>query len=110
MFVPFCLTHGGAGDVKLAAALGSLLGVQLGVMALVYTFLVAGISLLGWTIIRMGPIKLGRTCFQRAGSCLLPLWIAPPVAEQCRILARPVPMAGFFAMGTVWACVEASWR
>src|SRR5262249_45056480 len=48
MFFIYRLAGGGAGDVKLAAALGALLGLEGGLTALVFTYIAAGVAALAW--------------------------------------------------------------
>ena len=97
----------GAGDVKLATALGAWLGVERGVAALVYTYAAAGVLLLCWVLWTVGPVKVAASLGRRLGSLVAPKYVAAPSAEQTKILQMPVPMAAFFAAGTLAALLGA---
>lgn len=92
---------GGAGDVKLATALGALLGVERGLQAFVYSYIVAGVILLSWSIWTVGPIFLVKSLARKLGSLFLPRWVAKPSEEQERFLKSPIPLSMFFALGCV---------
>lgn len=103
MFFVFGLAGGGAGDVKLATVIGALLGPQQGLAALCFSYLAAGLAMVGWSILTSGPLKLGRAVGRQFGSFLLPGWIARPSAEELRFLRQPTPLAAFFAIGALVA-------
>lgn len=111
MFFIYRLAGGGAGDVKLAAALGALTGVEEGIAILICTYIVAAVAMLSWAIWTVGPLHLAASLGRRLGAFLLPLWVAPPTAEQELLLHRKVPLALFFALGTalVWTGWLQSW-
>jgi Flp pilus assembly protein protease CpaA len=91
----------GAGDVKLATALGAWLGLLDGVTAIFFTYIVAGVVLACWVIILAGPQQVLSFALRKVGSLLLPGWVMPPPEQQLPILKRPVAMAAFFAAGTM---------
>jgi prepilin peptidase CpaA len=101
MFFIFRLAGGGAGDVKLATAIGGLLGLERGLNVLVVSYLLAGTVIVCWVIWTVGPLILLKSFARKIGSLLLPLWVMPPTAEQTTLLRHPVPLAVFFALGTV---------
>ncbi|OAI51119.1 hypothetical protein AYO44_17310 [Planctomycetaceae bacterium SCGC AG-212-F19] len=101
MLVVYEFSGGGAGDVKLAAALGSLLGVEQGVAALIYSYLVAGVLLLAYAVWKLGPIYLGKTLGRKLGAFFLPTLIDAPAGEAARLLQQPIPLSLFFALGTL---------
>ena len=102
MLVPYALARGGAGDVKLAAAIGSLLGFGDGMLVIAFTYIVAATAIVGWTVMRNGPLTLISAMVQKIGFCCLPHRFAEPNTEQTMLLAKPVPLAGFFAIATLF--------
>lgn len=102
---------GGAGDVKLATALGALLGIEDGIGVLICAYLLAAVAMLCWAIWTVGPLHLAASLGRRIGSFLVPFWVAPPNAEQEQLLQRKVPLSFFFALGTVliWTGWPQSW-
>ena len=103
MLCAYTLARGGAGDVKLAAAIGALLGPDAGVLVIAFTYIIAGLAIIGWTIQTRGPLVLCAALARRLGATVLPARVQPPSEQQTLLLDRPVPLAGFFAIGT--ACV-----
>lgn len=101
MLLIYRLARGGAGDVKLAAVLGALLGLDRGLYALALTYLVAAVTLLVWVIWTVGPWVLVTALARAVGSVVLPAYIGPPRAEQLQILSSPVPLGLFFAIGAL---------
>lgn len=95
------LSGGGAGDVKLAAAVGSILGLNAGVQALLFAWAAAGAGILVWALLSYGPVFLIRSFGRRIGAWLLPAYVLPPSDAQAEMLGRPVPLASFFAVGTL---------
>jgi Flp pilus assembly protein protease CpaA len=101
MLVVFQLAGSGAGDVKLAAALGALIGTGPGLMVILWCHITAGIVMVGWLVWRIGPLKVLKTMFLHVGSVLLPSRIPAPSFGEQKLLCRPVPLAAFFAIGTL---------
>jgi len=98
----------GAGDVKLAAALGSWLGLTHGLAAVLFTYAIAGAVLGAWLVVIAGPLRVGQYGLRLAGSWLLPTLVMPPSDLALPMLNRPVPMAAFFAAGTLIVLFEVS--
>jgi prepilin peptidase CpaA len=101
MLLIYRLSGGGAGDVKLAGAIGGLLGPQDGLTVLVYTYIAAGVVILAWVIWTLGPVFLLKALLRRVGALLWPSRIAPPAPSQQKLLNHAVPLAAFFAIGVV---------
>jgi Flp pilus assembly protein protease CpaA len=101
MLLIYRLARGGAGDVKLAAVLGTLFGLERGLYALALTYLVAAVTLLIWVIWTVGPLVLVVGLTRAVGCVLLPRYIGPPNAAQLKLLASPVPLGVFFAVGAI---------
>lgn len=101
MVVPYTLARGGAGDVKLAVAIGALVGVDEGVLIIAFTYIIAGVAIGSWTIWAHGPLGLITSMLCRCGSWLFPSRIAPPMEHQAELLQKPIPLAGFFAVATL---------
>ena len=101
MLIAYQLSRGGAGDVKLAVAIGAWLGVQSGILAIACSYIVGGAFIVAWTFWERGPLTLGLALLRKAGSKFLPQWIAAPAQEETELLNRPIPLAAFFAIGTL---------
>ncbi len=109
MFGIYRLAGGGAGDVKLAVVIGAVLGSELGVLALVYSYVIAAtfsILNLVWTA---GPRTIFGTVTRNVASTVLPDVIAQPSSEQRAVLLRPVTLAPFFTMGTLLVLCGIRW-
>jgi Flp pilus assembly protein protease CpaA len=108
-FVPMLLLHsmagGGAGDAKLAAAIGALLGARGGVRVLIAGYIIAGLVVLARVVWTLGLMTLVLGFARRLASIFLPGLVAGPSPDQERILSSPIRLAAFFALG---ALVEAS--
>lgn len=100
MAIVFAFVGRGAGDVKLAAAVGALVGPAEVLQVIVVAHLLAGLFSLGWIVVVTGPLKLLSYFALWIGSVFwlhrvdAPVWPGPDLAS------KPVPMAGFFAAGT----------
>lgn len=101
VLVMYVFRVAGAGDVKLAAVVGSQLGLQLGLQVLLYTYIWAGMLVGCYLIIRYAAARIVRIAYCTVGSVAVPLWIASPPENDQRILQQPVPLAAFFSLGTL---------
>ena len=101
MLFAYVLARGGAGDVKLAAAIGALVGLEQGVLAIAISYIFAGTAILAWSIWTQGAWNLVVALGRFFGSLVLPLWIQPPTKTDRVLLSKPIPLAGFFAAGTL---------
>ena len=102
------LSGGGAGDVKLAAAIGALLGVARRHIRRAYSYVVAAIAIIAWSTWKHGPLALVKAGGRTIGSMLGPLWPFPltsrrPGAVDEAGAARPVLRHRHAARG-VGAC------
>ncbi len=99
MLVIFSLTGGGAGDVKLTAAMGALVGLNRVIDIVLISFIFAG----GFALIRaiwvIGPVRLLELLYRQIGSWVLPLWIHSPTKEQKTFMKQPMPLGPAFALG-----------
>jgi len=95
----FSLTGGGAGDVKLVAAVGALLGLWQGIDVVATGFVFAAVLALVFAIFRFGPVFIVRSVGRMAGAVLLPMWIKPPGEDEKRLLKLPIPLAPSIALG-----------
>ena len=87
MLLVYIFAGGGAGDVKLAGAIGAIAGVEVGLLALLWCHLIAGASIAGWLAYRASFRGVtGAAEDDRPGT-----------------LQKPIPMALFFAIGTLCA-------
>jgi prepilin signal peptidase PulO-like enzyme (type II secretory pathway) len=109
MMVIHAVARGGAGDVKLATVLGALLGVRTGLMAVACTFIIAAALMLSWNVLQR-PNSTVRGFLRLIGSKVVPLWVRPPSMQQRRVLQQRMPLAPFFAAGTVVALLLETYR
>jgi hypothetical protein len=98
---------GSAGDVKLGTALGALFGPAAVLDAVVWTYVLAGVALVVWVIVRSGPLTLLRGLAHRLGSRVSKR-VTPPSEEDARLLQHKVHLAPFFALGTVAVLASAN--
>ena len=101
MLFVYSLARGGAGDVKLAAAIGALIGFEQGILTIAASYVIAGATVLLWSIWQRGPLSLLVAMGRLIGSMLLPLWIERPNQTDKLLLNKPIPLAQFFAVGTL---------
>ena len=102
MLLAYLILGIGAGDVKLAGAIGACVGVHTGLQALLWTHLVAGVAMavfVGW---KVGPRWIIRQVMCR----LVPDMVLMPTTDHSKTLRYPVPMAVYFAIGTIIALME----
>ncbi len=97
----FDLSGGGAGDVKLATVIGGVLGLHAGIFAVAYSYAIAGVAIIAWSIWRHGPLALVKAAVRSLGRLLGPLWPFPSTSEDHALLMKPVPLGPFFAFGTL---------
>lgn len=100
-FFGYDLSGGGAGDVKLAAAIGALLGLHDGIFAVAYTYVIAAAAIIAWSTWTYGPLALVKAAVRTIGKMLGPLWPFPATAQDQALLMRPVPLGPYFAIGTL---------
>lgn len=102
MLIPYALSGGGAGDVKLAAVMGGLLGWEHAIWALAIGYILAATwaGVAAWST-RDFCLLFGGL-FRKFSSSLLVGILPPPSLQQQQTLNRPIPMAGFFALATVF--------
>jgi prepilin peptidase CpaA len=101
-FALYTVFRGGAGDVKLVAAIGAFIGPMLVLQALVYAYLFAGIAALAYLMWTAGPLALLARTWTALG---LPAndAIRTRAAEAQLATRRRMPMGPFHAAGTVLA-------
>lgn len=95
----YSITNRGAGDVKLATALGALFGPLAIVNILLWTCLAAGVFAILFVI-----VAYGRQYVPAAATWFIEVARRAPhvpsrVSRPAHILRRPVPLAGFFVAG-----------
>jgi prepilin signal peptidase PulO-like enzyme (type II secretory pathway) len=100
------LSGRGAGDVKLATAIGALLGIHQGVFAVAYSYIVAAVAIIIWSVWLNGPLTLLKAGLRTLGSVLGPLWPFPPTAADTALMVRPIPLGPYFAIGTLLVVLE----
>jgi Flp pilus assembly protein protease CpaA len=96
----------GAGDVKLATVIGALLGVNHGVFAVAYSYIVAAVAIILWSVWTIGPLAVAKAFVRTIGTWLGPLWPFPPTASDAEFMLRPIPLGPFFAIGTLLVVLE----
>ncbi len=105
-FLGYDLSGGGAGDVKLATVIGALLGIQHGVFAIAYSYIVAAVAIIIWSIWANGPLALAKAAGCRLGCLLGPLWPFQLTDEDTKLLTRGIPLGPYFAIGTLLVVLE----
>lgn len=105
-FLGYRLSNQGAGDVKLATVIGAFLGVQYGVFAVLYCYIVAAIAIVAWATWSQGPMALLQAGFRTIGTFLGPLWPFQPTTEDRGLLLKPIPLGPYFAIGTLLVVLE----
>ncbi len=100
MLIPYSLARGGAGDVKLATAIGALVGMDAGLLIIAFTYIVAATAIFVWNSFKWGPHKLFAALFRTVATKLLPQVYSSPSDQQRRLLDQPIPLAGFFLIAT----------
>lgn len=99
--IPYFTGTGGAGDAKLGAVIGTALGVEQGILAVLVSFVVAGVLAVIVLIWDRGPLYIAKMLYHRIGHFFVPLWVAPPSEEQRALFREPIPMAPSFLIGIV---------
>jgi Flp pilus assembly protein protease CpaA len=89
----------GGGDIKLAAAIGALLGWQLGISVLFWCAVTAAVFGIASIARQIGPGALMCDVTRRLAFLLAPTCFAPPPARLEGLLHTPTPMALFFLIG-----------
>jgi len=97
MLLLYGVFQGGAGDVKLAGALGVLVGTDRILNALIYGYIVAGVTVACWLVLTLGPGGLFREVVRGLGGKPDP---TGTVAEG-PVLHRKLAMAPFLNIGVV---------
>jgi prepilin signal peptidase PulO-like enzyme (type II secretory pathway) len=106
MLVVHSLAGGGMGDVKLAGALGSLVGMTIGLHAILLTFVTAGLAALGLSLVRHGFDTTVLAFAKGFAPFVLPPGWCPALRPTERLLLeRRVRLGPFFAAGTALALV-----
>ena len=105
MFVIYSYTNSGAGDVKLAAGIGSFLGVQGGILTICYAYIAAA-CFAGCLIVWMFGFGFAVRSLLRS----LRLWPypeEPAVEDRAKaLMSRGLPLAPFFLIGTILALFD----
>ncbi len=98
MLIIHIITGVGAGDVKLAAALGALLGPERGILLLCYTYIIAAVCSLCIAILKYGPWRL----FLMGRDAVLSIFVfrQRPVQgkESHEVLEMSIPLGLYFAL------------
>lgn len=102
MLIPYQLSGGGAGDVKLAMAMGGLIGFTPAIWALAMGYLLAA----SWAIFKSfwehTSWSLVSGLIRQIGHRCISVEICPPTPQQRSILVQPMPLAGFFGLGALF--------
>lgn len=103
MLFVYSFSGRGAGDVKLATAIGALIGLRQGLAALCMTYLFAGLAILAWIIWQQGPVFVVKRTVRSAFGFFHPKFASPPDESRdlSAMLSRPIPLGLFHAIGTL---------
>lgn len=99
MLVVFSITGGGAGDVKLSAAIGALFGLQRALDVLILSFIAAGIIVVLWFFTRVGLVAGVRLLARRIGTWIKPAWFDSFQPHEAELLRTPIALGPCFAIG-----------
>lgn len=103
------LTRGGAGDVKLAAAVGALMGPAFGIEMLAWGYVAAGAFVFGYVIYKSGPAGLVRMLGRRVLQSFAIGNTTRPSNAEMAVLGTPLAMAPFMALGALIASHPMGW-
>ncbi|NLS97903.1 MAG: prepilin peptidase [Planctomycetaceae bacterium] len=90
----------GGGDLKIAAALGALLGWQLGISILFWCAVSAAAFGLFSIARQIGPITLLSDLVQSLGHLAFRAYFPPTHSRLAQTMHTPIPMGVFFVIGT----------
>lgn len=94
MLIPYHLSRGGAGDVKLAMAIGSLIGFQPTLQGFCVGYIFAAAYLIMRSCVAIAA------CLLAASDCRLADGnVAAVIARERPTMSQPIPLAGFFLLG-----------
>ena len=99
LLIIFSMSGGGAGDVKLAGAIGALMGLVDGAEAICLAFVLCAGLVMTWTLLKMGPLKIVGAIVRKPLNWALLDWVRGPDEEQQELLVSTIPLAPFFALG-----------
>jgi Flp pilus assembly protein protease CpaA len=102
MLIPYRLSGGGAGDVKLAMALGGLMGFTTAFWALAVGYLLAASWVLFKSFWELTSWSLVSGLMRQFGHRYVSIVICPPTPQQQSILVQPMPLAGFIGLGALF--------
>lgn len=100
----YMASRGGAGDVKLAAGIGALLGAESGIMVIAVAYILAAVFVLLEAALERSVGQLASGLLSAVLSRFSSLY-SPPSREQDDVLCKTVPLAGFFALATFFVLV-----
>jgi prepilin peptidase CpaA len=107
VFLAYQMTGCGAGDVKMATAIGAILGLHVGLTAVGYSYIVAAFAAVGSTLWAIGPLRFLRACGLAILDAVSPGKHQNSHPEDRQRFKSTIPMAPFFAIGTLLALLEA---
>jgi len=96
--VPYWVSRKGAGDVKLAALFGAVLGPLPGLAAVVLAYTLGAAVLFSSHLIHHGVQATFRALYKSLFSWVVPLWVAPPDSWEKSLLNRAIPLGPGFCL------------
>lgn len=106
VFLAYQMTGCGAGDVKMAMAIGAILGLHVGLTAVGYSYIVAALAAVGSILWSFGPSRLWRVGWRALADAVLPGQLRNSCVDDRQPFKSTIPMAPFFAIGTIIALLE----
>lgn len=97
----FVLAGRGAGDVKLAAAIGALVGPVPILAIMLWAHLIAAGFVFVWIVCGQGPVVLLLHFVSKLANCCLPGRFEGSELDLREVLRRPIPLAGFFSLSSI---------
>lgn len=95
----------GGGDAKLIAMMGSFLGMDLGLEAVLWTFILAGVLAVAWLIWQFGVSGIARACGRQVSR----IWRARGWTPLTDAERKPLEQPLFLAPAGLLACLVVTW-
>ena len=95
---PYWASGKGAGDVKLAALFGAILGPLPGIAAVVLAYAIGAMMLFSSNMFHYGVRKTFDAIYRSIFSWIVPLWVSPPDSQEASLLSRTVPLGPGFCL------------
>ncbi len=103
MVIVSAWVRGAGGDVKLMTAVGALVGGRVGVSAICFGYMFAGLTAAAMCIWHYGPLNVLFGLQRWIGHLAMPLWFQKPNIEDAHFLRKSMPLGVYLALGAIVA-------